>query len=122
MSEKTPSNVPAAADNREAGMGPGATASRTVLDVVLHQWPSSIFLPSVLVLVGVLVAVTRWQDGRDRARRDAVAARPAGLRSAPRLPIGGRRPWWRRTRCTCSWHTAAQAGALVPVPPGSPDG
>ena len=82
-------------------MGRGEQGDRSVLDVVLDQWPTLIFLPAILVLVGVLVGVTRWWD-----RRDGMLVTAGTTRDA----------WWRRfrrePRCTCSWHTmSAEMGA-----------
>jgi hypothetical protein len=83
-------------------MGRGANSGPDVLDVVLHQWPSLIFLPTVLVVVATLVGVTRWWDRRDEARATGTdEARVAGTTARIRW-----RPRWRREAvCTCSWHT-----------------
>jgi hypothetical protein len=83
-------------------MGRGANSGPDVLDVVLHQWPSLIFLPTVLVVVATLVGVTRWWDRRDEARVTGTdEARVAARTARPRW-----RPRWRREAvCTCSWHT-----------------
>ena len=93
-------------------MGRGPSGGRPVLDLFVEQWPMLIFVPAVLILVAVLAGVTRWWDRRD-ARQSAGATRRAhtamGHAVAARSPrtAGSRshRRWWRRTRCTCSWHT-----------------
>jgi hypothetical protein len=83
-------------------MGRRATGSPTVLDVVLHHWPSLVLVPAVLLLVAVLVGVTRWWDRKDEALR--VAGRTAPTTQRLRLR--------RRAVCTCSWHTVGvEAGA-----------
>ena len=75
-------------------MGRSAKGDTSVLDVVLQEWPILIYVPLVLVLLGVLVGVTRWWDGRDGMRTTEKKARDAW------------RPRWRRQAvCTCSWHT-----------------
>jgi hypothetical protein len=75
-------------------MGRSAKADTSVLDVVLHEWPILIYVPLVLVLLGVLVGVTRWWDGRD------------GMRATEKKTRDAWRPRWRRQAvCTCSWHT-----------------
>jgi hypothetical protein len=94
-------------------MSRGADGSRPLLDVFLAYWPLLIFVPAVLVLITVLVLVTRWWDRRDAARAAgpspvrpvSAATRPSPLRSGG----GFRRPWLRRTRCTCSWHDVRPA-------------
>jgi hypothetical protein len=105
-------------------MSRGADGSRPLLDVFLAYWPLLIFVPAVLVLITVLVLVTRWWDRRDAAR----AVGPSPVRSVspvspvspkavsgatrpapPRSGGGFRRPWLRRTRCTCSWHDVRPA-------------
>jgi hypothetical protein len=40
-------------------MGRGVNGDHPVLDVFIKQWPSLIFLPAILGLIVVLVAVTR---------------------------------------------------------------
>jgi hypothetical protein len=97
-------------------MGRGPSGSRPVLDLFIEQWPLLIFVPAVLLLVTVLASVTRWWDRRD-AQRSAETTAPradaatgyaaTGHEVAARSPrtAGSRRRWWRRTRCTCSWHT-----------------
>ena len=47
-------------------MGRGVNGGHPVLDVFIKQWPSLIFLPAILGLIVVLVAVTRWWDQRDK--------------------------------------------------------
>lgn len=77
-------------------MGRDKDVSPTVLDVVLQQWPTTVFVPAILVLVSVLVGVTRWWDERD------------GMRVAGRTVREKWRPRWRRQKlCTCSWHSIA---------------
>jgi hypothetical protein len=44
------------------------------LAYILHQWPATIFLPSVLLLVAVLALVTRWWNHRDAATAQEQAA------------------------------------------------
>lgn len=85
-------------------MGRGANDTPSVLDVVLHQWPSLIYLPTVVVLVATLVGVTGWWDRRDDARRDEV--RRAGARvSEKKVRTLPRLRWRRQDVCTCSWHS-----------------
>jgi hypothetical protein len=97
-------------------MGRGANGSHPVQDLLIEQWPSLVLLPAVLVLLVVLIAVTRWWDQRDEARSAEREARRVGNLSRPRAAEAitiarvravdrSRRPWRRRTRCTCSWHT-----------------
>jgi hypothetical protein len=106
-------------------MSRGTDGSRPFLAVLLAYWPLLLFVPAVLVLITVLVLVTRWWDKRDAAARAATATplslvrtpapsqanRPSPLRSGG----GVRRSWFRRTRCTCSWHDMGPA-PLVAVP------
>src|SRR3954447_3678486 len=95
-------------------MGRGPSGSRPVLDLFVEQWPLLIFVPAVLILVAVLAGVTRLWDRRDAERSAETTARRAdattGLEVAARSPRSAesrsRLRWWRRTRCTCSWHTA----------------
>jgi hypothetical protein len=75
-------------------MGRGAKGSPTVLDAVVHHWPSLIFVPAILVLIVVLVSITRWWD-----RRDGMLVTEKKMRDGWRLG------WRRKARCTCSWHT-----------------
>jgi hypothetical protein len=94
-------------------MGRGPSGSRPVLDLFVEQWPMLIFVPVVLILIAVLAGVTRWWDRRDAERSAATAARRAdaatghevAARFARTVGSRSRRRWWRRTRCTCSWHT-----------------
>jgi hypothetical protein len=96
-------------------MGRGVNGGHPVLDVFIKQWPSLIFLPAILGLIVVLVAVTRWWDQRDKsrfaekeARRADAPARPTGdevIASPPPPGDRSRRRWRRRSRCDCSWHT-----------------
>jgi hypothetical protein len=90
-------------------MGRSANDGPDVLDVVLHQWPSLIFLPTVLVVVATLVGVTRWWDRRDEARVTGTnEVRVAGTTARARW----RPPWRREAVCTCSWHTmSTEVGA-----------
>ena len=57
-------------------MGRGVNGGHPVLDVFIKQWPSLIFLPAILGLIVVLVAVTRWWDQRHKARPAGVTALP----------------------------------------------
>jgi hypothetical protein len=41
---------------------------------ILHQWPATVLLPSVLLLVAVLVLITRWWDRREAATAREQAA------------------------------------------------
>ena len=92
-------------------MGRGPSGSRPVLDLFVEQWPLLIFVPAVLLLVAVLAAVTRWWDRRDAQRPAETTARRADpatgheVAARSRRTAGSRHRWWRRTRCTCSWHT-----------------
>jgi hypothetical protein len=94
-------------------MGRGPSGSRPVLDLFVEQWPLLIFVPAVLILVAVLAGVTRWWDRRDAQRSADTTARRADAATghevtAPSARIAGsrsRRRRWRRTHCTCSWHT-----------------
>jgi hypothetical protein len=82
-------------------MGRSAKGDTSVLDVVLQEWPILIYVPLVLVLLGVLVGVTRWWDERD------------GMRTTEKKVRDAWRPRWRRQAvCTCSWHTiGSEVGA-----------
>lgn len=75
-------------------MGRGANGSPSVLEVVLQQWPLLIFMPAILVLLGVLIGITRWWDLRDGMRVTEKTVRDKW-----------RLRWRREERCTCSWHT-----------------
>ena len=94
-------------------MGRGPSGSRTVLDLFVEQWPLLILVPAVLILVAVLACFTRWWDRRDAERSAETTARRSDAATGhqvagrfPRTPGSrSRRRWWRRTRCTCSWHT-----------------
>ncbi len=93
-------------------MGRGPSGSRPVLDLFVEQWPMLIFVPAVLILVAVLAGVTRWWDRRDAERSAGTTARRADAAighevaaGSPRTAGSRSRRWWRRTRCTCSWHT-----------------
>ena len=94
-------------------MGRGWSGSRPVLDLFVEQWPLLIFVPAVLVLVAVLAGVTRWWDRRDAERSadettrraDAATGHEVAARFARIAGSRSRPGWWRRTRCTCSWHT-----------------
>ena len=94
-------------------MGRGPSGSRPVLDLFVEQWPMLIFVPAILILIAVLAGVTRWWDNRDTQRSarttsrraDAAPGHEAGTRSARTAGGGRSRRWWRRTHCTCSWHT-----------------
>ena len=93
-------------------MGPGPSGSRPVLDLFVEQWPLLIFVPAVLILVAVLAGVTRWWDRRDAQRSAYTTARRADAATghevaarSPRIARSRSRRWWRRTHCTCSWHT-----------------
>ena len=94
-------------------MGRGPSGSRPVLDLFVEQWPLLIFVPAVLILVAVLACVTRWWDRRDAERSAETTARRADAatghevtaRSPRTAGSRSRRRWWRRTHCTCSWHT-----------------
>ena len=97
-------------------MGRGPSGSRPVLDLFVEQWPLLIFVPAVLILVAVLAGVTRWWDRRDAERSAETTARRADAatghevtaRSPRTAGSRSRRRWWRRwrrTHCTCSWHT-----------------
>ena len=102
-------------------MSRSVNGSPSVLDVVVAQWPSLVFVPAVLVLITVLVLVTRWWDRRDAAARLAEvvplharrrpSAPPAARPSLVRSGRGMRRRWLGRTRCTCSWHAGQAAPA-----------
>jgi hypothetical protein len=41
---------------------------------ILHQWPATVLLPSVLLLVAVLALITRWWNRRDAATQQRKAA------------------------------------------------
>jgi hypothetical protein len=63
---------------------------RTWWDVVLHNWPMTIFVPTILVVLATLAVITRIMDGADgtgRATSGNGAARtvadPAGAPSRP---------------------------------------
>ena len=96
-------------------MGRGVNGAHPVLDAFIKQWPSLIFLPAILGLIVVLVAVTRWWDQRDKsrfadteARRTDATASPTPdevIAPPPRPGRRSRRRWRRRSRCECSWHT-----------------
>ena len=94
-------------------MGRGSSGSRPVLDLFVEQWPMLIFVPAILILIAVLAGVTRWWDRRDAERSakttsrraDAATGHDVGTRSARTAGGGSPRRWWRRTHCTCSWHT-----------------
>jgi hypothetical protein len=43
--------------------------SHPTLAVLLHYWPSMIFLPTILLMVMVLAVVTHFWDQRDEAAR-----------------------------------------------------
>ena len=94
-------------------MGRGPSGSRPVLDLFVEQWPLLIFVPAVLILVAVLAGVTRWWDWRDAERSAETTARRADVATGHEVSARfawtagsrSRRHWWRRTRCTCSWHT-----------------
>jgi hypothetical protein len=45
--------------------------SHPVLALMLHYWPATIFAPSILLLIAVLVLVTRRWDARDAAALQA---------------------------------------------------
>jgi Tfp pilus assembly protein FimV len=83
---------------------------RAVLRVVVEHWPSTLFLPAVLVLIAALVGVTRVWDRRD-ARRTALHRgwsaswdRQRRVRAAPRAPRAA---------------AAAPAVAAVVLPPAA---
>jgi len=103
-------------------MGRGPSGSRPVLDLFVEQWPMLIFVPAVLILVAVLDGVTRWWDRRDAKRSAATTARRADAATGHGVATGSprtagsrsRRRWWRRTHCTCSWHTV-QTGMRDPT-------
>jgi hypothetical protein len=94
-------------------MGRGPSGGRPVLDLFVEQWPMLIFVPAVLILVAVLAGVTRWWDRRDAQRSTDTTARGAdaatghvvAARSLRTTGNRSRSRWWRRTHCTCSWHT-----------------
>lgn len=100
-------------------MRPGSH-HRTVLEVVVHLWPLTIFVPAVLTLIVVLVVVTRFADRRDEAHAAERAGRTAPAAGAatpwPRSATDGPRRWGRRTRCDCSWHTTGVAVGIVSPP------
>ena len=70
--------------------------------LISEQWPTFVFVPTILVLVAVLVAVTRWWDQRDE--------QPSTARRARHQP--GR---WQGARCDCSWHAIHIEPAEQPV-------
>jgi hypothetical protein len=86
-------------------MARGSDGVRRVLAVVVHQWPSLLFVPAVVVLLLVLIGVTRAWDRRDRVRLADQVAGPRGATPAPPRGSGVRRRWWPQPRCRCSWHT-----------------
>ena len=55
--------------------------SHAALAFLLEFWTVTIFLPAVLLLLAVMVLITRWRDGRDRAAdpQRARSASPAQL-------------------------------------------
>ena len=108
-------------------MGRGPSGSRPVLDLFVEQWPLLIFVPAVLILVAVLAGVTRWWDRRDAERSTKMTAPRAdhaatghevAARSLRTAGSRSRRRWWRRTHCTCSWHTVRTE--MSEPPPGEP--
>ncbi|MDT7581425.1 MAG: hypothetical protein QOK35_2689 [Pseudonocardiales bacterium] len=80
-------------------MGRGANNAPSVLDVVLHHWPSLIYLPTVVVLIATFVGITGWWDRRDEARRGEARVSEKKVRTLRRLR------WRRQDVCTCSWHS-----------------
>lgn len=86
-------------------MGRGASDGPSVLEVVLHHWPSLIYLPAVVVLVAVFVGITGWWDRRDEARRDEARVGEKARVGKKKVRTVRRLPWRREAVCTCSWHT-----------------
>lgn len=94
-------------------MGRGPNGGGPVLDLFVEQWPMLVLVPAILILIAILAGVTARWDRRDAqraarttARRtDARTGREVAGRSTRSAENRIRRRWWRRTRCTCSWHT-----------------
>lgn len=94
----------------------GLSGDHPVVELLLEQWATLIFLPSVLLLIGVLVGVTAWWERRDAMARKSseqseenAAAPPRRIDAAPARSTPGaalRRAWRGRALCTCSWHAA----------------
>jgi hypothetical protein len=106
-------------------MGRGVNGDHPVLDVIIEQWPSLIFLPAILGLIVALVAVTRWWDQRDKsrladeeARRADAPARPTRdevITPPPPRPGDRRRHRWRqRPAATVHGTPSAPTSAIYP--------
>jgi hypothetical protein len=65
--------------------------NKTVWDDVLHYWPVTLYLPAVLILLGVLVVVIGAYDRSHEPRRAAAPNRPVapGRAATPRPGAGG---------------------------------
>jgi hypothetical protein len=53
------------------------------LAYIIHQWPATVLLPSVLLLVAVLALITRWWNRVDAATAQEQAALRTDCRVEP---------------------------------------
>jgi hypothetical protein len=88
---------------------------RTWWDVVLHNWPMTIFVPAILLVLAVLAVVTRIMDGVDASRAAKTDGGTTRSGGAPARPSAGPPP------ATGSSTAAAPLPAEAPTPAAVPD-